>query len=145
MTAARAALRRKKQHEHTLEQTTAQMATLEQQIYSIEAANINKETLLAMDNAQKAMAQIHDKLDLNKVDETMYVASLEWTYGKTRTDTCDTGTNSESNMPWAKKLRRLLRALLSANLSMNRSWMTSWPSLNRSNLTTRCSRRVMFP
>jgi len=69
--AARAALRRKKQHEHTLEQTTAQMATLEQQIYSIEAANINKETLLAMDNAQKAMAQIHDKLDLNKVDETM--------------------------------------------------------------------------
>jgi len=69
--AARAALRRKKQHEHTLEQTTAQMATLEQQIYSIEAANINKETLMAMDNAQKAMAQIHDKLDLNKVDETM--------------------------------------------------------------------------
>lgn len=69
--AARAALRRKKQHEHTLEQTTAQMATLEQQIYSIEAANINKETLLAMENAQKAMASIHDKLDINKVDETM--------------------------------------------------------------------------
>ena len=33
--AAKAALRRKKQHEHTLEQTTAQVATLEQQIYSI--------------------------------------------------------------------------------------------------------------
>ena len=54
------------------------MATLEQQIYSIEAANLNKETLLAMDNAQKAMAQIHDKLDINKVDETMYVACFEW-------------------------------------------------------------------
>lgn len=35
---------------------------------------------MAMDNAQKAMAQIHDKLDLNKVDETMYVAYFEWTY-----------------------------------------------------------------
>jgi charged multivesicular body protein 4 len=81
--AARAALRRKKQHEHTLEQTTAQMATLEQQIYSIEAANINKETLMAMDNAQKAMAQIHDKLDLNKVDETMYAACLDWRYRRT--------------------------------------------------------------
>jgi charged multivesicular body protein 4 len=78
MIAARAALRRKKHHEHTLEQTTAQMATLEQQIYSIEAANLNKETLLAMDNAQKAMAQIHDKLDINKVDETMYVTFFEW-------------------------------------------------------------------
>jgi charged multivesicular body protein 4A/B len=71
--AARAALRRKKQHEHTLDQTTAQIATLEQQIYSIEAANINRETLLAMEKAGEAMQQIHGKLNIDKVDETMYV------------------------------------------------------------------------
>ena len=53
--AAKAALRRKKQHEHTLDQTTAQVATLEQQIYSIEAANINRETLEAMAKAGEAI------------------------------------------------------------------------------------------
>jgi hypothetical protein len=104
------------------------MATLEQQIYSIEAANINKETLLAMDGAQKAMAQIHDKLDLNKVDETMYGSCLEWIYRIRRTDISPAGTNSENSMHWAKRLRKLLPVLLLASLSMNRSWMTSWPS-----------------
>ena len=39
--AAKAALRRKKQHENSLEQTVAQISQLEAQIYSIEAANIN--------------------------------------------------------------------------------------------------------
>jgi hypothetical protein len=73
ITAARAALRRKKQHEHTLEQTVAQIATLEQQIYSIEAANINRETLAAMEKAGQAMKQIHGKLSIETVDETMYV------------------------------------------------------------------------
>ncbi len=74
--AARAALRRKKQHEHTLEQTTAQISTLEQQIYSIEAANINRETLAAMERAGKAMQTIHGKLNIDKVDETMYAVAL---------------------------------------------------------------------
>jgi charged multivesicular body protein 4 len=69
--AARAALRRKKQHEHTLDQTVAQISTLEQQIYSIEAANINRETLAAMERAGEAMQQIHGKLNIDKVDETM--------------------------------------------------------------------------
>lgn len=75
-------MRRKKQHEHTLDQTIAQISTLEQQIYSIEAANINKETLMAMERAGKAMASIHGKLDINKVDETMYVFSgrLKWAW-----------------------------------------------------------------
>ena len=71
--AARAALRRKKQHEHTLDQTVAQISTLEQQIYSIEAANINRETLAAMEKAGAAMKQIHGKLNIDTVDETMYV------------------------------------------------------------------------
>jgi len=69
--AARAALKRKKQHEHTLDQTLAQISTLEQQIYSIEAANINRETLAAMEKAGQAMKQIHGKLNIDVVDQTM--------------------------------------------------------------------------
>ncbi|KZF19605.1 Snf7-domain-containing protein [Xylona heveae TC161] len=69
--AAKSALRRKKQHEHSLEQTSAQISTLEQQIYSIEAANINQETLKAMQNAGAAMKRIHGGLTMDKVDSTM--------------------------------------------------------------------------
>lgn len=69
--AARAALKRKKGHEHNLEQTTAQIGTLEQQINAIESANINRETLAAMQKAGEAMKQIHGKLTVDKVDETM--------------------------------------------------------------------------
>ncbi|KAK2594425.1 ESCRT-III subunit protein snf7 [Conoideocrella luteorostrata] len=68
---AKAALRRKKANEHTLEQTMAQITTLDTQISSIESANINHETLLAMQQAGKAMKQIHGKLTPEKVDETM--------------------------------------------------------------------------
>ena len=67
------ALRRKKAHEHNLEQTVAQIATLEQQINAIESANINRETLAAMERAGQAMKSIHGKLTPEKVDETMYV------------------------------------------------------------------------
>ena len=69
--AAKTALRRKKVHERTLEQTSAQIAQVEQQIYSIEAANINQETLNAMKNAGAAMKQIHGNLTIDKVDATM--------------------------------------------------------------------------
>lgn len=76
VTAAKTALKRKKQHEHSLEQTQAQIGTLEQQINAIESANINKETLLAMEKASDAMKQIHGKLTPEKVDETMYAVPL---------------------------------------------------------------------
>ncbi|KAL2687164.1 ESCRT-III subunit protein snf7 [[Neocosmospora] mangrovei] len=69
--AAKAALRRKKTHEHSLDQTVSQIGTLEQQINAIESANINRETLVAMEKASQAMAQIHGKLTPEKVDETM--------------------------------------------------------------------------
>ncbi|KAF4975360.1 hypothetical protein FZEAL_7844 [Fusarium zealandicum] len=69
--AAKAALRRKKAHEHSLEQTLAQIGTLEQQINAIESANINKETLVAMEQAGKAMKNIYQGLTPEKVDETM--------------------------------------------------------------------------
>lgn len=47
---------------------------LEQQIYSIESANINQETLVAMKNAGAAMKQIHGKMTMEDVDVTMYVS-----------------------------------------------------------------------
>lgn len=74
--AAKQALMRKKQHEHSLNQTSAQIATIEQEVYSIEAANINQETLKAMEKAGKAMSQIHGGLTIDKVDETMFVPAL---------------------------------------------------------------------
>ncbi|KAJ8124141.1 hypothetical protein ONZ43_g66 [Nemania bipapillata] len=69
--AAKAALRRKKGHEHSLDQTISQIGTLEQQINAIESANINRETLIVMQRAGDAMKQIHGKLTVDKVDETM--------------------------------------------------------------------------
>ncbi|KAJ5514736.1 Snf7 [Penicillium fimorum] len=69
--AAKNALRRKKVHEKNLEQTTAQIMQLEQQIYSIEAANINHETLAAMKQAGAAMKHIHGGMKLEDVDKTM--------------------------------------------------------------------------
>jgi charged multivesicular body protein 4 len=74
--AAKTALKRKKAHEHALEQTLGQISTLEQQINAIESANINRETLKAMEKASDAMKQIHGKLTVEKVDETMYVFPL---------------------------------------------------------------------
>jgi charged multivesicular body protein 4 len=73
LTVAKAALRRKKMHEKNLEQTQNQIIQLEQHVYSIEAANINQETLSAMDQAGKAMQRMHDGLTMDKVDNMMYV------------------------------------------------------------------------
>ncbi|KAF2762451.1 Snf7-domain-containing protein [Pseudovirgaria hyperparasitica] len=69
--AAKEALRKKKDLEPRLEQTSAQIMTLERQIYSIENANINKETFDAMKKANAAMKQIHNGLTQDKVDQTM--------------------------------------------------------------------------
>lgn len=49
---------------------------LEQQVYSIEAANINYETLQAMKQAGSAMEQIHGGMNIEQVDETMYVGCI---------------------------------------------------------------------
>jgi len=49
------------------------MMTLEREIASIETANINKETMTAMQNASKALKVIHGGLTVDKVDQTMYV------------------------------------------------------------------------
>lgn len=47
------------------------MLTLEREISSIETANINKETLVAMQNASSAMKKIHNGLTIDKVDNVM--------------------------------------------------------------------------
>ncbi|SPQ22033.1 7cc7f3e1-88ff-4362-aeff-ce090661a3de [Thermothielavioides terrestris] len=69
--AAKAALRRKKIHEHNLEQTLNHIGTIESQMNAIESANINQETFMAMQRASEAMKSIHGKLTPAKVDETM--------------------------------------------------------------------------
>jgi len=65
------ALRRKKTHETHLASTVAQINTIEQQMHSIETANLNFETLKVMQSASDAMKKIHNGMNLDKVDMTM--------------------------------------------------------------------------
>lgn len=107
--AAKAALRRKKQHEHSLDQTLNQIGTLEQQINAIESANINRETLAAMEKAGEAMKQIHGKLSPESVDETMYATPclLCACAAQETADTNDTGPKFRSKLLSAKRSSRL--------------------------------------
>ena len=83
------------------------------------------------------MQQIHGKLNIDKVDETMYVmcwnqaieAEILITY---------LGRNFGSNMHLAKKLHKLSQVHLLASLSMRQNWTTSWRSLSKNNLIIRC-------
>ena len=61
-TAALAALKRKKALEHDLDKWSATKNTLEQQVFSLENANINLETMKAMQQGAKAMKGIHGDL-----------------------------------------------------------------------------------
>jgi len=105
-----AALRRKNAHKHTLEQTSAQMLTIEREISSIETANINKETLSAMTNATKAMKTIHGGLTVDKVDQTMYVAGSTAQGLQVATPVLinfsNTGKTCENNMRLARRSPR---------------------------------------
>jgi len=66
-----AALKRKKVHEKALENTQNQIATLEQQIYSLESATLNSETLRVMKDAGQAMRTINGGINIDKVEETI--------------------------------------------------------------------------
>lgn len=148
VTAAKTALKRKKQHEHSLEQTQAQIGTLEQQINAIESANINKETLLAMEKASDAMKQIHGKLTPEKVDETMYAKTflLElpmnhiFRLASIAEHDRDPGTSYGSKTRSAKKSSTPSRATKSESPSTRRTWRQSWTNCSRSSWTSRCSR-----
>jgi hypothetical protein len=137
-TAAKAALRRKKQFDHALEQTRGQIMTLESEIYSIETANINKETLDAMKNASAAMKQIHGGLTIDKVDQTMYVHGSSCQPTRAPTLTTLIGKIFENSTPSARKSARPLHSQSETKGSTSRSWTTSSRLCNRKSWTTRC-------
>lgn len=58
-------------HEGYRAQVEGHINTIQQQILAIESANINRETLAAMEQASAATGQIHGKLTPDKVEETM--------------------------------------------------------------------------
>lgn len=68
---ALAALRRKKLYEGNLEKLQAQVNTIEQQLHTIESANLNFETMKVMESGSKAMKTIHRGMDIDKVDKVM--------------------------------------------------------------------------
>jgi hypothetical protein len=144
-TAAKAALRRKKQFDHALEQTRGQIMTLESEIYSIETANINKETLDAMKNASAAMKQIHGGLTIDKVDQTMYVLELGREASWLEILTHSLGRTSANNTPSEKKSARPSHNLLVTKDSTSRSWTTSSRLYSRRSWTTRCFIQEMSP
>ena len=92
-----------------------------------------------MERAGDAMKQIHGKLNIDKVDETMYVLHQGIPSPEVTVPTLYfAGRNSENNMLWAKKLPKLLQVHLSVSLSTRLSWMTSWQNLSKSNWIIRC-------
>lgn len=68
---AKNALKKKKIYEQNLSKVEGTMESMEQQLFSIESANLNLETMRAMQEGAKAMKSIHNGLDIDKVDETM--------------------------------------------------------------------------
>ncbi|KAJ2518581.1 ESCRT-III subunit protein snf7, partial [Coemansia sp. RSA 2049] len=69
--AALAALKRKKMLETQVEKISGSRLMLESQVMTIEAANVNLETMKAMQTGAEAMKGIHKDLNVDKVDETM--------------------------------------------------------------------------
>jgi charged multivesicular body protein 4A/B len=57
-----AALRRKKQNETELERLAGMELQLEMQINTLESANLNAETMMAVKKAASALQDIHRKL-----------------------------------------------------------------------------------
>lgn len=113
--AAMAALKRKKAHERSLDQTVAQIGTLEQQIQAIESANINRETLAAMEKAGQAMKHIHNGLTPEKVDGVMYVPTFRVkTALSNKVANIQIGTDCGSRTSSAKRLSTPSRPTRSA-------------------------------
>lgn len=79
---ARAALLRKKRHEANLEKIQGQMDSLESNLMAIESANLNYETMKAMQQGAKAMKHIHGNMNIDKVDQTMDEIEEQITLGQ---------------------------------------------------------------
>jgi len=69
--AATAALRRKKASEAELDRMAGTRLQLEMQVNTLESANLNAETMLAMKKASDALNVIHGNMTLDKVDSVM--------------------------------------------------------------------------
>ncbi|KAG9286770.1 hypothetical protein G9A89_012320 [Geosiphon pyriformis] len=69
--AALLALKRKKQYESQIEKISGARLTIETQVMAIENANVNLETIKAMEKGAEAMKAIHGSMDIDKVDDTM--------------------------------------------------------------------------
>ncbi|CAG8644029.1 31665_t:CDS:2, partial [Gigaspora margarita] len=69
--AALMALKRKKQYESQIEKIGGSRITIEAQVMAIESANVNLETIKAMESGAEAMKAIHGSMDINKVDDIM--------------------------------------------------------------------------
>ncbi|AYO44104.1 Vacuolar-sorting protein SNF7 [Malassezia restricta CBS 7877] len=69
--AAQAALRQKKMYETELDRLAGSRMTLETQVNAIENANMNLETMRAMQRGSAALKSIHANMDIDKVDNTM--------------------------------------------------------------------------
>ncbi|RHZ46297.1 hypothetical protein Glove_627g38 [Diversispora epigaea] len=69
--AALMALKRKKQYDNQIEKIGGARITIEAQVMAIENANVNLETIKAMEQGAEAMRTIHGSMDINKVDDTM--------------------------------------------------------------------------
>lgn len=68
---ARNALRKKKQKEDEIDKIQNQILALEQQLSSIEFANMNRETMKHMKQGAGAMRVINKDVDIDKLEETM--------------------------------------------------------------------------
>ncbi|KZV75155.1 Snf7-domain-containing protein [Peniophora sp. CONT] len=65
------ALRQKKMHEADLERLGNQKMQLEIQINTLEGANMNAETMMAMKKGADALKVIHNRMDITTVEQTM--------------------------------------------------------------------------
>ena len=142
--AAKSALRRKKQFEHSLEQTSSQIMTLEREIYSIETANINKETLDAMKNAGNAMKQIHSGLTIDKVDNVMYAFCTKQASPNSLLIMW-AGRTSASNTQSAKRLAKPSPRASPPTASTKTNWTRNSQSYNKKSSTSKCSTLATCP
>lgn len=65
------ALRKKKQYETEVDKLEDQKRTVEAQLFSIQNANMQHETLITMKKGAEAMKSIHKGMNIEKVDKTM--------------------------------------------------------------------------
>lgn len=71
MIVALTALRKKKDNEKEVDKIEDQKRLLEGQLYAIQNANINFETLQSMKQGAAAMKTMHKNMNIDKVDKTM--------------------------------------------------------------------------